>query len=108
MEVQELDNVFKPLLRFADLELPPAYYVLISHSELDWLIANLMHLAELDSDREHREALKGEIKSRTRAWLDDRYASAGYINHQVKPRAQLIDVNEVREVNHTTKDPENN
>ena len=96
MKEPELDNVFKPLLKFSDLESPQACYVLVSHRELDWLIANLMHLVELDSDKEHREALKGEIKIRCRAWLDDRYSSAGYVNHEIVPRANIIDLDKLK------------
>lgn len=95
MKETDLDSVFKPLIKFEHEQAPPSYYVLISHRELDWLIATLMHLAELDSDKEHREALKGEIKMRTRAWLEERYASAGFIQHEVVARAQVIDLNEV-------------
>lgn len=60
-----------------------AYYVLVSHAELDNLIANLMHLAELDSDKEHREALKGELKVRSRKWLDELYSDSGYTNYRL-------------------------
>lgn len=53
-------------------------FVAVHHQHLDSLIGSLMHLCELDSDKEHREALKSEIKMRCRAWLNDQYDSAGY------------------------------
>ena len=102
-----LDTVFKPLLKFNYGDTPSTYYVAISHTELDWLIASLMHLAELDSDKEHREALKGEIKVRTRAWLDDRYQTAGYINHSVVPRANVIDLGDLHEPKFKPAEPTN-
>lgn len=54
------------------------YFVTVSHRELDQLVASLMHVAELDSDKEHRDALKGELKARSRVWLDSLYDEAGY------------------------------
>ena len=71
-------------------------YVMISHKELDNLIATLMHLAELDSDKEHREAIKGEIKHRVRNWLDNEYRDAGYENYDVVPGATIVDVPKVK------------
>ena len=56
-------------------------YVMVSHDELSGLIARLMHIAELNSDKEYRNALKGELKMVSRTWLDDLYHSAGYDNH---------------------------
>jgi hypothetical protein len=56
-------------------------YVMVSHNELDNLVARMMHLAELDSDKEHREALKGELKQISRNWLDNLYEESGYHNH---------------------------
>lgn len=76
----------KPLIR-QDL-----LYVMVSHQELDDLVAKLMHLAELDSDKEHREALKGEIKYRVRSWLDDQYYDAGYRRHELVEGATVVDV----------------
>jgi hypothetical protein len=67
-------------------------YVMVSHGELDNLIAKLMHLAELDSDKEHREALKGEIKHRVRGWLDELYYESGYRDHQIIPEATVVDI----------------
>ena len=65
------------------------YFVLVSHRELDNLIANLMHVAELDSDKEHREALKGEMKIRSRTWLDNLYEQSGYQNYGVVEDADI-------------------
>lgn len=56
-------------------------YVMVSHEELNGLIARLMHIAELNSDKEYRGALKGEMKFVSRTWLDDLYKQAGYDNH---------------------------
>lgn len=67
-------------------------YVMVSHQELDDLIARLMHLAELDSDKEHRTALKGEIKHRTRNWLDQLYENSGYVNHRLVEGATVINI----------------
>lgn len=55
-----------------------AYYVPVSHLELDGLIGRLMHLCELMGDNVQREAMKSEIKLRTRSWLDSEYNRAGY------------------------------
>lgn len=67
-------------------------YVMVSHEELDSLIARLMHLAELDSDKEHREALKGELKYISRSWLDNLYAESGYKDYDYIPGAKIVDV----------------
>jgi len=75
-------------------------YVMVSHKELDDLIARLMHLAELDSDKEHRDALKGEVKYRVRNWLDQLYENSGYVNHRLIPGARIINLNAI------TKDKE--
>ncbi len=82
------DNLFssRPLIQKDYL------YVMISHQELDDLIASLMHVAELDSDREHREAVKGELKSRTRRWLDNQYVDAGYRNYETVTGATIINI----------------
>lgn len=69
-----------------------AVYVMVSHNELNGLVARLMHLAELDSDKEHREALKGELKQIARTWLDEQYFEAGYRNHEITPDAKVIDI----------------
>jgi len=53
-------------------------FVAVHHGHLDQLIGSLMHLCELDSDKEHREALKSDIKMRCRQWLNDQYDNAGY------------------------------
>jgi hypothetical protein len=68
------------------------YYVMVSHNELNGLVARLMHLAELDSDKTHREAVKGELKQVARNWLDDLYDDAGYRNYDVLPDAKVVDV----------------
>jgi len=65
------------------------YYVLVSHQELDNLIANLMHVAELNSDREYREALKGELKIRSRNWLDNLYEESGFSHYTKAPDADV-------------------
>lgn len=51
-----------------------------------------MHIAELDSDKEHREALKGELKRRARDWLDDLYADSGYVNHALVEGTRVVDI----------------
>lgn len=72
-------------------------YVMISHKELDDLVAKLMHIAELDSDKEHREALKGELKYQVRSWLDEQYREAGYENYDIIEGATIVDVPEVKQ-----------
>jgi hypothetical protein len=54
--------------------------VAINHGHLDKLIGNLMHLCELNSDKEFRNAMKSEIKQRCREWLNNEFTSAGYGN----------------------------
>lgn len=76
----------KPLIRMDYI------YVMVSHKELDDLIARLMHLAELDSDIEHRTAVKGEIKYRVRNWLDQLYENSGYVNHQLVVGTKVVDI----------------
>lgn len=70
-------------------------YVMVSHQELDNLVARLMHLAELDSDKEHRDALKGELKQIARAWLDNLYHESGYRNYETIPQATVVTVEAV-------------
>lgn len=65
---------------------------MISHKELDNLIASIMHVVELDSDKEHREALKGELKWRVRQWLDQEYESAGYKLHTIEEDTEIISI----------------
>lgn len=91
-----LDYTDKPLVKLKTDQRPEGFYVLISHEELDWLVASLMFLMELDSDVVHRNAMKGEIKSRCRAWLDDCYATSGYVNHQVVTRANVVPIDVTR------------
>lgn len=55
-----------------------AYYALVSHRELDGLVARLMQMYELNGDVEQRNALKNETKNRSREWLDSLYEEAGY------------------------------
>lgn len=81
---------YKPIIE-AD-----GYFVTVSHRELDSLIASLMHVAELDSDKEHREALKGELKSRSRSWLDNLYAESGYRDYSLQPGANVINLNAIK------------
>lgn len=79
----------KPLIRM------DYTYVMVSHSELDFLIARLMHLAELDSDKEHRDALKGELKNISRSWLDGLYRESGYVDYDFLPNAKVVAVEPV-------------
>ena len=67
----------RPVVRAA-IEGSPSFYVLVSHSELDNLISRLMQMCELMGDSVQREALKQEIKSRSRFWLDELYKWSGY------------------------------
>lgn len=69
-----------------------SFYVTISHKELDSLIGNLMHLCDLNSDSVYREALKSEIKMRSRRWLDEEYEDAGYRNYEVQEGANIINL----------------
>lgn len=78
----------KPLLTNAS----GSVYVMVSHEELNSLVARLMHLAEMDSDVEHRNAVKGELKLAARNWLDDLYADSGYVNHTYD-ETKVVDVN---------------
>ena len=55
-----------------------AYYVPISHQELDNLVGRLMQMCDLTGDQEQRVALKSTIKQITRDWLDDEYKMNGY------------------------------
>lgn len=80
------------------------FYVMISHKELDDLVSRLMHVVELDSDKEHRDALKGELKWRVRQWLDEEYREAGYENYSLVPGAQIIDIDSIAGKIHTGKD----
>lgn len=71
-------------------------YVMVSHNELNGLVARLMHIAELDSDKEHREALKGELKQNARAWLDGLYHDSGYRDYQIVDGATIVTVDNAR------------
>lgn len=73
-----------------------AYYVMISHKELDNLIAPLMHLAELDSDKEHREAMKQELKHIARNWLNEQYEFSGFSNYSPEPGAWIVNVDAIK------------
>lgn len=88
VQVKKLDNPYTNLLVRGDGFLQ----VLVSHADLDNLIARLMHIAELDSDKEHREALKGELKYQCRQWLDGEYDSAGYRNYALQPGARILEL----------------
>lgn len=79
----------KPLIK------SDAVYVIVSHEELNGLIARLMHLAELDSDKTHREAMKGELKQIARGWLNDQYYEAGYRDYQIGSEARVVDLNKL-------------
>lgn len=87
-EKYELDMPLsdKPLIR------KDFTYVMVSHKELDDLIARLMHLAELDSDKEHRTAIKGELKYRTRNWLDQLYENSGYVHHRLVDGTVVVNI----------------
>jgi hypothetical protein len=67
-------------------------YVMISHSELDNLIGSLMHLMDLNSDVQFREAMKSEIKMRTRQWLNDEYCNSGYEYNAYISGAKVIGI----------------
>ena len=67
-------------------------YVMVSHDELGGLIARLMHIAELNSDKEYRNALKGEMKMVSRNWLDDLYYDVGYADHDYDS-TKVVDIN---------------
>lgn len=69
-----------------------AYYVLVSHEQLNDLIAKLMFLFELNGDVDQRNALKQETKWRCRDWLDALYRESGYENHNLVPGAQVINL----------------
>lgn len=69
-------------------------YVMISHSELDNLIGSLMHLMDLNSDVQFRDAMKSEIKMRTRQWLDDNYAICGYKDYRYQSGAKVVSIND--------------
>ena len=81
---------YKPTVSFYPIvDSGNGYYVLVSHMELDGLIAKLMHVAELNSDKEYRDALKGELKSRCRNWLDNLYEESGYSSWALSPNADV-------------------
>lgn len=69
-------------------------YVMVSHTELDNLIGSLMHLMDLNSDIQFREAMKSEIKMRTRQWLNDTYSSSGYEYGKYISGAKVIGIGE--------------
>lgn len=71
-----------------------AYYVLVSHQELDSLIGRMMQLFELNGDIEQRDALKQEFKWRSREWLDELYTMAGYTNHHLSEKANIVTIKE--------------
>lgn len=54
-----------------------SYFVAISHRELDGLVGRLLFLCDIIGGSQG-EALKSEIKTRCRDWLDDHYSMAGY------------------------------
>jgi len=89
---QEKERAEQPMRAYNPLINNGAYFVLVSHRELDTLIARFMHLAELDSDIEHRNAMKGELKSISRNWLDNLYEDAGYKNHCLDNTGQVVDL----------------
>lgn len=83
-EAVEGQPKYKPLIE------NDAYYVLVSHQELDDLIGQLMHMFELNGDVEQRNALKRETKWKCRDWLDDLYEESGYFrDHTVAKDAPI-------------------
>lgn len=76
------------------IDLNGGVYVMISHAELDDLIGSLMHLMDLNSDVQFREAMKSEIKIRTRQWLNDKYSSSGYEYGTYLSGAKVIGISE--------------
>jgi len=78
----ELEKVSVPnqrrLLHISNNDSPGAYYVAISHEELDHLVGSLMAMLDIVGNQEQARALKDATKVKVRSWLDDYYASAGY------------------------------
>ena len=72
-EVLDLDKEAKRLIDIDGIQ-----NIALNFQHLDSLIGSLCHVADLDSDKEHREHVKSEIKLRCRAWLQDLYDVAGY------------------------------
>lgn len=73
------ENMYvRPLVETDKISNVASMYVLVSHQELDNLVGRLMQMCELMGDIEQRNALKQEIKSRSREWLDGLYESSGY------------------------------
>lgn len=74
------------------------YYVPISHAEIDSLIGRLMQICDIMGDTTQRQAVKMEIKHRTRDWLDDNYQSLGYDKFTLDREPQGIPANRVVEI----------
>lgn len=70
-----------------------ACYVPISHHEIDGLIGRLMQICDIMGDSTQRDAVKAEIKQRTRSWLDDGYYTLGYRDARTKEDAEERDKN---------------
>jgi len=83
----------RPLIEI-NSEDPQGVYVPISHAELDNLLGSLLHLMDLNSDTQFREAMKSEIKQRTRQWLDNEYSSIGYRNYRYADGAKILVIEE--------------
>lgn len=89
--MSEVNLKYKPLISVKDKDGKEiAYYVAVSHQELDYLIGRLMQICDLTGDLEQRTALKSEIKHRSRDWLDDLYSESGYdkwsgLKENIKP-----------------------
>ena len=72
-------------------------YVPISHGEVDHLLGSLLHLMDLNSDVQFREAMKSEIKQRVRQWLDNEYSDIGYRNYGYVDGAKILVLEEEAE-----------
>ena len=62
--------------------------IAVNHFHLNSLIGSLMHLCDLNSDKEFRETLKSEIKMRCRAWMNDEFVVAGYEAYKAANRVK--------------------
>lgn len=86
----------RPLIEINDKN-PQGIYVPISHAELDNLLGSLLHLMDLNSDIQYREAMKQEIKQRARQWLDSEYSNLGYRNYSYVDGARILVLEEEAE-----------
>jgi len=70
--------------------------IALNHFHLNSLIGSLMHLCDLNSDKEFREAMKSEIKMRCRAWMNDEFEIAGYEAYKAANRIKDTGVTPVK------------